>query len=81
MMTLEQYFDEMMAQGIEAWETAQEELAELVRQDEEAWVEGEQSELVTEWAEAHEVDLTAGREVLGEFTTYFQTWLWDYLED
>lgn len=82
MMNLEQYFNNILAtEGFDAWDDANAELVALVEAEEAAWLNDEELDLVTGWAEAHDIDLTAGRELGFGYTTYFQSWYWDNFED
>lgn len=81
MMTIKEYFNNILVtEGYDAWEEATDELLALVAADEEAWVEDKESHLVEAWAEEHNIDLAAGRMVMGTFTTYYQSWYWDFCE-
>lgn len=79
MMTIKEYFNNILTmKGYEAWEEATDELIALVMAEEEAWENDEECEVVAEWANAHNIDLSAGYEVMGTFYTYFQNWKWDF---
>jgi hypothetical protein len=70
-MTIYEYFETLTE------ETSEAETTELMTLLEDVAM-GDASEAdLTAWAEARDVDLTAGREVLGEFTTDLQRWYWD----
>jgi hypothetical protein len=82
MMNLEQYFNNILAtEGYDAWEEANAELVALVEAEEVASLNNEELDLITGWAEARNIDLTAGRILIGGFCTYFQSWYWDNFED
>lgn len=82
MMNLEQYFNNILAtEGFDAWDDANLKLIELVQREEAAYLADEELDLVTGWAEARGIDLTAGRELGFGYTTYFQSWYWDNFED
>ena len=82
MMNLEQYFNNILAtEGYDAWEEANAELVELVEREETAWLNDKDLDLVTAWAEARNIDMTAGRVLMGGFVTYYQSWYWDNFED
>lgn len=82
MMNLETYFNNILAtEGYEAWQAANDELVALVEAEEAAWLNDEEVDLTTAWAEARGIDLTAGRLLTFGYTTYFQSWLWDNFDD
>jgi hypothetical protein len=82
MMDLETYFNNILAtEGYDAWEEANAELIALVEAEEAAWLNDEELDLTTGWAEAHNIDLLAGQILLSGFVTYFQSWYWDNFED
>ncbi len=82
MMNLETYFNNILAtEGYDAWEDANAELVALVEAEEAAWLNDEELDLTTGWAEARNIDLSAGRVLLSGFVTYFQSWYWDNFED
>lgn len=82
MMNLQQYFNDILVnEGYDAWVDANDELVALVEAEDAAWVNEEELNLVADWAEDHNVDLAAGRILIGGFCTYFQSWYWDNFED
>lgn len=82
MMNLEAYFNNILAtEGYDAWAEANNELIELVEREETAWLNDEDLDLVSAWAEARNIDLSLGRQLMGGFTTYYQSWYWDNFED
>ena len=82
MMNLEQYFNNiLMNEGYDAWEEANAELVALVEAEEAAWLNDEELDLVSEWAQVRNIDLDAGQILLSGFVSYFQSWYWDNFED
>ena len=82
MTTIKTYFQNILdTQGFDAWETATDELVALVVQDDQAWVNEEETTFVADWAKVHDIDLTAGEEKYGVFHTHFEMWCWDNFED
>jgi hypothetical protein len=82
MMNLREYFNNILnTQGYDAWCDANNELVDAVEADEELFMQDEEAHYVDDWAQAHNIDLEAGKEVLGMFTTYLQLWMWDNFED
>ncbi len=82
MTNLKTYLEGILdTEGYDAWAEANDELMQAVDADDELWLQDEELHYVTDWAKAHNIDLTAGCEGLGGFVTYFQMWLWDNYED
>lgn len=82
MMNIQEYFESILeTEGYDAWNAANAELVALVEQEEAAWLNDEELDLTTAWAEAHGVDLTLGYTHGGCFFTYYQHWYWDNFED
>lgn len=82
MMNLETYFNNILAtEGYDAWEEANAELYALVEAEEAAWLNDEELDLVSDWAQARNIDLSLGETSCFGFSTYFQQWYWDNFGD